>query len=117
MRTTLIGNFSVSGKKSLRMQGKIAVSVFRVFLKKPRFRFRFKNRTSPNHHLCNSQTDDSQDERQTPRDEVEVTFATFDDITLRVERAERETPCVGQYCKPDDAGHSEVVDGDKDDCA
>ena len=47
MRTTLIGNFSVFGKKSLRMQGKIAVSVFHGFLKKPRFRFRFKNRTSP----------------------------------------------------------------------
>lgn len=30
------------------MQGEIAVSVFRGFWKKPRFRFRFKNRTSPN---------------------------------------------------------------------
>ena len=44
MRTTLIGNFSVSGKKSLRMQGKIAVSVFRGFLKKG---FGFGLKTEP----------------------------------------------------------------------
>jgi len=42
LRTTLIGNFNVSGKKSLRMQGKIAVSVFRGFLKKRGFGFGLK---------------------------------------------------------------------------
>jgi len=68
-------------------------------------------------YLSNCQTNNCQDERQTPCHQVKVTFTTLNDITLWVICAKSEMPCVGQYSKPDRASNREVVYDNKYHCA